>query len=99
MKNYYKIISTHLQKFVGAIQRNQTSGIRDFGACSNISVVETESPQVLEPLDELLLESAARRSNPLYSPLGDSHELIKPAGSHLLSQSRDYIVYTPHGYN
>ena len=52
----------------------------------------------IESFEESLLLAAERHANPEYLPLGNSHELSSPAGVYLLSQSRDYIVYTPSGY-
>ena len=100
MKSYYKTISAHLRTLVDVVQRNKKSDLQGLGPRPDSSPVEAESPpQAPEPLDATLLKAAARRSNPSYSPLGDSHALTNPAGPHTLSQSRDYIVYTPPGYN
>ena len=107
MKNYNKRLSARLQMLVGVAHSNRTSDFQGFGPRSNVPLDKNKSPQALEPLDERvderldeqLLEAASRRSNPNYSPLGDSHELTNPAGSYALSQSREYIVYTPNGYH
>ena len=103
MNNYYKTFSTRIQRFFGAVQRNKTSRSQDFESRSTASPAngetEADSAQVFTPLDEALLQAATRRSNPNYSPLGNSYERTIPAGSYTLSLSREYIVYTPTGYS
>ena len=61
-------------------------------------VLEIPVAPPVESFEESLQIAAQRHANPEYSPLGNSHELNSPAGIYLLSQSRDYIVYTPSGY-
>ncbi|WP_146203406.1 extracellular catalytic domain type 1 short-chain-length polyhydroxyalkanoate depolymerase [Leucothrix pacifica] len=110
MKNYYKVISTRLHRLydklkVRALPRFQRfrPRPRDIEVPDDTTAVDGPTPEVVvstpsEPFEESLLLAAERQSNPDYLPLGNTHELSSPAGLYLLSQARDYIVYTPSGY-
>lgn len=111
MKNYFKHISTKFHslwvtirdKFASVFQRFRPRSYElELGPDKPISpATDIEVKPVDAPLDvftDALMLAAKQRANQNYSPLGDSHEFISPAGAYLLSQTRHYIVYTPSAY-
>ena len=110
MKNYYKVISTKLHSLYDELKGRALPRFQRFRPRSRApetvdepTLADTPTPDVapkptVESFEESLLLAAERQANPDYLPLGNSHELNNPAGLYLLSQARDYIVYTPSGY-
>lgn len=110
MKNYYKAISTRLHSLYDELKARALPKFqrfrprsREVDAPADSAIDEVLEPEVIAttppvPFEESLLIAAERQANPTYTPLGNSHELNNPAGLYLLSQARDYIVYTPSGY-
>lgn len=110
MKNYYKAISTRLHSLYDELKARALPKFqrfrprsREVDAPADSAIDEVLEPEVITttppvPFEESLLIAAERQANPTYTPLGNSHELNNPAGLYLLSQARDYIVYTPSGY-
>lgn len=62
-------------------------------------MIDTQPTPSIKSFEKSLRVAAEKRMNPDYSPQGTSHELNCPSGRYLFSQARDYIVYTPKGYD
>ena len=111
MKNYYKIISHQFNRVFENLKHRPLPRFRRFQprrdapkSIDDAQVSELELPDVAptsfsKSFEKNLVLAAERHTNPDYTPLGNSHDLSCPAGFYLLSQSRDYVVYTPSGYH
>lgn len=106
MKNYYNVISTRLHEALNKLKQRVLPRIQRFrprhaeppSTDDSVAVHDEQLISEAGLFEEHLLRAAERRSHPDYTPLGNSHDLNSAAGLYLLSQARDYIVYTPSGY-
>lgn len=106
MKKFFGQFRTRIDAAIDTLFEKATTQLQRFRPrkipeVSEPLVQTSPLPTLDDSLDvftKSLMTAANRQANPDYLPLGSTHDMVSPIGLYLLSQQRDYIVYTPPGY-
>lgn len=106
MKKYFGQFRSRIDAIIDTLYEKAATRLKRFRPrkipeVSEPLVQTSPLPTLDDSLDvftKSLMSAAQISANPDYLPLGSTHDMVSPIGLYLLSQARDYIVYTPPGY-